>query len=345
MKSTDSYNHLQNQRGFSMVELMIALTIGLLILASVGVIFVNTKKSYGTQDRLSRLQENGRFAMHYLMRDLRLVGYMGCLSDMTDFKNRLNDNTLFSFNLSVPIEGFDSSGAAWSPSGDTNKPGLAGTDMVAIRFVDPSASTTIITPMPNTSAELIVSSTASFSDGDFMLISDCATADLMQITQVQPESAKIQHNPGESVSPGNASQLEKTYDTNAKVFKFTTRRYYLKNNPNGVPSLYMDTNGTSEMELVEGIETMQVTYGIDTDNDLQPNQYLKAGDAGLQSAAEWAKVVSVRVGILARTLNSADTDNDTNTYDVNDQTIGPLNDRVQRRTFTSTVLLRNLTRQ
>src|SRR5207247_7593952 len=69
-------NHREN--GFSLVELMVAMTITIIVMAGVIAIFVNSKKAYTNQDRIARVQENGRFAMYYLMRDIRMAGYTGC---------------------------------------------------------------------------------------------------------------------------------------------------------------------------------------------------------------------------------------------------------------------------
>ena len=92
---------------------------------------------------------------------------------------------------------------------------------------------------------------------------------------------------------------------------------------------------------------MHVLYGKNTDGIVPkvPNVYLKAGAAGLQSATDWSSVVSVRIGILARTVNDKDTDIDSGTYDVdgdgaNDFTA--LGDRNKRRIFQAAVQLRNL---
>lgn len=354
MNKTSNISGIKQARGVTLVELMVAVTISLIIMAGVGVIFVNTKKSYNTQERTSRVQENGRFAMYHLMRNLRLAGYMGCLSDVTHFASTLNTPNSFNFNLTIPIEGIDrdSGGTAWSPSGNTDLPTgiLPNTDAFVVRLVDPSTEVGISDPMPNTSAELKVTSIGSLTENDIILISDCSSADLMQLTQVQ-NSVHLQHNAGGGTSPGNATKiLQKAYDENAKVFKYESRRFYIRNNPNGIPSLYTDVNGlaTSVTELVEGIEDLQITYGVDTDADRQPNRYLKAGQAGLQSETEWGNVVAIRFAVLARTVNTKDTDTDSVTYDVNGRSYTPSasdpNDRHQRRVFTSTVLLRNLTK-
>ena len=54
---------------------MIALVIGLIIVASVSQVFLSGKRSYGTQAGLGALQENGRFALYFLQRDLQFAGF------------------------------------------------------------------------------------------------------------------------------------------------------------------------------------------------------------------------------------------------------------------------------
>ena len=66
------------QRGLSLVEIMIAVTISVVLLAGVGKIFVSSKQTYRVQDALSRVQENGRFAADFLSRGIRMAGYSGC---------------------------------------------------------------------------------------------------------------------------------------------------------------------------------------------------------------------------------------------------------------------------
>ena len=99
--------------------------------------------------------------------------------------------------------------------------------------------------------------------------------------------------------------------------------------------------------MVEGIEDMQILYGVDTDptddatGNVMPNRYYKASDA-----FDWSRVVSVRIGILSRTASSADADVDRNTYDVNGRSVtvcptSACTDRYQRRVFLATVQLRN----
>ena len=345
--------HMVRIQGFSLVELMVALTIGLIILSSVSMLFVSSKKTYTTQDRLARLQENARFAMQFIIKDLRLTGYYGCVDEINadSVSNTLNSSTSFAYNAQIPLEGLNSAAGTWYPSGSATLPsGIAsGTDAIAIRMGDASSSVYIDTEMPNSSAELKVNSVTGFNTGDIIMVSDCTSTDIMQITQVQTSSVKLQHNPGGGSSPGNSTQkLSKAYSPSGngtRVMKFMTRQYFIATGASGNPALWRQDNTATPVELVDGIESLQVLYGKDTDSDRIPNLYLQAGAAGLQSAADWSSVVSVRIGILARTVNDKDTDIDSGTYDVDGDSANDFTasgDHNKRRIFQAAVQLRNL---
>ena len=68
------------QTGLSLIEIMIALLIGAFLIGGVLQIFIGSKQTYRMQEALSRLQENGRFAMDFLAKDIRMAGYRECLT-------------------------------------------------------------------------------------------------------------------------------------------------------------------------------------------------------------------------------------------------------------------------
>lgn len=68
----------RQQAGLTLVEIMIALLIGLFLIAGIIQLFINTKQTYRLQEALARLQENGRFAMDFIGRDIRMAGYKAC---------------------------------------------------------------------------------------------------------------------------------------------------------------------------------------------------------------------------------------------------------------------------
>ncbi len=67
------------QNGMTLIEIMIALLIGAFLLGGILQVFVGTKQTNRVQENLSRLQENGRFAMSFLAKDIRMAGYWDCL--------------------------------------------------------------------------------------------------------------------------------------------------------------------------------------------------------------------------------------------------------------------------
>ena len=69
-----------SQKGLTLIELMIAMLLGVFLIGGILQIFISTKQSYRMQENLSRLQENGRFAMDFIARDMRMTGYWGCLN-------------------------------------------------------------------------------------------------------------------------------------------------------------------------------------------------------------------------------------------------------------------------
>jgi type IV pilus assembly protein PilW len=369
------HRNMAAMRGFSLVELMVALTIGLIIMAAVSMLFVSSKKTYTAQDSLARLQENARFAMQFLVKDLRLAGYYGCIDEISaeTVNNTLNDDDTFPFNAQIPVEGVNNIGGTeasptgtWYPSADTTMPALAipETDAIAIRMADASSDIYLTTEMPNTSAVLRPNTISGLSEGDIIMVSDCASADIMQITQLNTTDPHIVHNSGDNdLLPGNSGQqLSKAYSPSTspdgtRIMKFTTRTYFIRTGSSGNPALFRrDLNGTP-VELVDGVERLQILYGKDTDSDGVPNLYLKAGATGthtLTSENDWSSIVSVRIGILARTVSDKETDVDSGVYDVDgDCATGAAlthacyeftapGDRHKRRVFQAAVHLRNL---
>src|SRR5256885_69654 len=91
---------LQRQRGLSLVELMISMTIGLIVMSALTYVFVGSRGAYRTGENLARVQEIGRFAIDYIGQDLRLVSFAGCHS-----RGLNSDNTLVVARPAVTFTG------------------------------------------------------------------------------------------------------------------------------------------------------------------------------------------------------------------------------------------------
>ena len=109
--------------GFTLVELMIAMLIGVVLMGGVIQIFASSKQTYRTQDELGRTQENARYAMEVLLKDIRMAGYMGCFGQtaVTDIVKPALKPMGGDF-FDDPVVGYDgqsSSGTAltdWNPN-------------------------------------------------------------------------------------------------------------------------------------------------------------------------------------------------------------------------------------
>ena len=385
-------NRCNRFRGFSLVELMVAITIGAIILAGAVTLFVNNRDTYKTTNALSRLQETARYALGMMVKDIRMAGYFGCADRLDTVTLNVPVGTvgeLWDFNLDTgagnlvpPVEGFEAAlpGNNFMPSGfavavGADGPGgqvLAGTDAITVRYaggtmadVAPANGTLdflVTTDAANgANSTITVDSTTGFALNQVAVITDCGGSDIFQI------------NAPTTTNTVQANDLFRGYNAASfpMIAPYVGVRYYIGDNGRGpggevYPSLYRtiitppdptvfvpapptETN----QELFEGVEQMQILYGVDTNGNGNPNSYVRAGDAPLNAASpgSWANVVSVRLSILVRTIDQhgrADVANvDTNTYTLNDHDgvlfpqFDPVDDRRRRRVFTTTVMVRN----
>ncbi|MBV1907633.1 MAG: PilW family protein [Pseudomonadales bacterium] len=107
---------LTKQKGFSLIELMLALALGVVVTSGIVQLFVGNSQTYNLLNGQARMQENARFALDFISHSARLGGYMGCDPDADKIINTLgpipnnNWNTLFEFNITQSIEVFDGQG-------------------------------------------------------------------------------------------------------------------------------------------------------------------------------------------------------------------------------------------
>ncbi|MEJ1464680.1 MAG: PilW family protein [Candidatus Sedimenticola sp. (ex Thyasira tokunagai)] len=337
--------------GFSLVELMVAMVISLILIGAAGTTYITSKKSYNHQEDLGRIQENARFALEFIKYDIRMAGYYGCADDPSSVTNHVNGGSGTLFDTSNSLRGINNATAVstWSP--DSGALGVSdirlGTDAITISYLG-SGEITISTPyMPQKSAALHTAAGNALKQGDIVAVTDCYSTDIFQISNANPDSSgTVDHNTGGSTSPGNATKpLSKTYEGDAFIRAYRAVRYYIRSDAGGGPALMRQslTNTAGSVaaaaeELVEGIEDMQILYGEDTSGSSEPDIYRDAG-----SVVDWDRVRSVRISLLSSSINEYGLEKDTQTYTLLDTTFDDSSDeRRRRRVFTTTVLARNL---
>ncbi len=75
--------YLLASKGISLIEIVISLLISSLLVAAMIAVFINIKQTYRVQDNISRIQDSGSLALEFMGRDIRMLGYWGCLKANT----------------------------------------------------------------------------------------------------------------------------------------------------------------------------------------------------------------------------------------------------------------------
>jgi type IV pilus assembly protein PilW len=326
----------------SLVELLVAMAVSLVLLGGIYQIFFSSTTTYSVNENFSRLQENARFAMSFLERDVRQAGFRGCRNDNSRFANLLVDPTQFIHNFALPLEGFDATGSKW----DRTVPAvvtapLSGSDILALRNQLEGTVTYLLQDMAAFDDPLVIppgtiNTPFKSAGGDLGMLSDCQSATVFHVPAFDFAAGKVSHlvRAGATAKP---EDLDRLYQRNAEVSRVATVLYYVRNSPEGVPCLYRKIGSDDATALVEGVESMHIFYGVDDDNDQSADRYLAAS-----ATLPWQQVVSLRVGLLLRSLTEVPRGEiDSQVYDVNGQAIGPRNDRHFRQVFLTTIGLRN----
>jgi type IV pilus assembly protein PilW len=316
---------IRDQHGLTLVEIMVAITISLVLLAGVIKIFQSAKQSYNIQQALSRIQENARLMTDVMIRDITASGYLGCLGSTNEVVNTLSDQSA-NYDFATAIQGAEG--------------GAGNSDAITIRRASEATAIPVVEPMAHQEAALKLDHThmnyGSLQQWDVVTVSDCAGAAVFMITNDPDNTGVIQHAADVVATSGaNTGQfnsdddLQRTFGSptasTAKIYRVGTTSYQVLPSSSGRPttSLFVTPGG----ELVEGVEDMQIQYGLGSTppNNSTPaiaEQYVDA-----DQVADWNDVVSIRLTFVVNSV---------------DMVVNPGDgDGLLRKTFTSTIRLRN----
>jgi type IV pilus assembly protein PilW len=330
--------------GISLVEVMIAMVIGLVLMLGVIQVFSASREASQLAQGVARVQENARFALEFLQRDIRMAGHFGCANDQSHVIRNQGDPAVriagvatgagSPLDFSVSVQGYEAPstapgnslklGASWTaPSGlpaalqALNARG--GSDILVLRYLSPvGVPVTSITPAANSTIGFDATLGKRLTEDGVAQprlfgIADCSHADIF-----------IGSYAAGSVTASNAMldryNAQPTGQT--MIYRAESIAYYVGTAANGEPVLMRaraDNTGnyTTREELVEGIENLQVLFGLDTSAAISATQY-PTGNVTVQNvasgvstgndataAAQWLRVAQVQVGVLARSPESA----------------------------------------
>ena len=299
-----TYSH-KKTRGMSLIELLVAIAIGLLLLTGAVTMLMNNKRMYRTQNELGRVQENARYTVERMLNDISMAGYIGCSGDASAITNNISGvSSGDDYDLSNFIEGFESAATTWAPSGKSTSSlsPVAGTDGITVRSMTGSTFTLETPYVENKSDPVYVPADSGFKDGDYVTISDCRSTDLFKVslmTEIDTNSdtvtdkLKLDHDN----TVNTTSSLGNSYnEANTAARRMRVSRYYIGNGAKGFGLFRNDE------ELIEGVSDMEILYGIDNDSNGTADAYKNASAVG---SSNWSKVVSVK---LSLTFNIIDRD-------------------------------------
>jgi len=330
----------RRKQGFTIVELMVAVAVGMLMLAGLSTLFSSNSSAQMEIERANRQVENGRYAMQLMTGDLRNAGYYSeydpvelaapavlpnpCDVDLVNMRDA----------IAFAVQGYDNSSSL-----DCLSDVKANTDVVVVRHTH----TCVVGAADCEDAA---------AGGPFFQASQCANDYELGSNDKTKHYQISAIDTGFTLHKFNCTQVNNS-GTPADVRRLLTHIYFVANNSlagDGIPTLkraeVVSKGGVMSVQIVplaEGIENMQLEYGLDSNDDGVADSFsTKINDA------EWGNVVSVKLHLLARTLSPSMAHTDTKSYvlgsDENGQqyVISATGDKYKRHVFTSLIGLPNV---
>ena len=309
------------QAGLSLMELMIAITIGLFLLVGLVSVFSTSNQTYADLGRASQQIENGRFAVQLLVDDIGHAGFYGRYSQTPALPAALpdpcvnNNMTLLREALALPLQGYDAPSSSPITACVPLANHLAGTDILVVRRVDSTMAAGNAGSIPNaalTANGVYLQSNADSTSNPIIAVATGSQAadqaaftlknkDPAQYAPIRKYHVHIYFIAPCSVPAGGGSVCTGGSDDNGRPIPTLKR-------------LELAANGTMNVvSLVEGIEDFQVDYGIDTDRDGVPDTTYVTAPA---SVADWSNVVALRINVLSRNLEPTNGYVDAKSYDM-----------------------------
>lgn len=297
------------QRGLSIIELMVAITLALIITVGIVHIFTANRASFDLSSASSRTQESGRTALTLLARAVRNADYWGCMKGVPkDTIHNILDTTSSGYNADVV--GFQRGLVVeQDPAGSSD--GIDdGTDFIEVRGVGGGGLIGVNKVPDMNAANIHLDSINGISANDILFVSDCQSADVFQVTNLQPSNNVVVHNSGSvgGISPGNYTQkLQKKYTQDATIYRPYVQRYFVNNGSLYLQQGLMQGAAAGSLggaqQLVSGVWDMRVQMGRDTNGDGSIDEWddPKVQDNSTDTDEKYADAaLALRISILTR---------------------------------------------
>lgn len=307
------YNR-DRQQGVTLIELMIAMVLGLVVLGGVTAIFLANRETYRVSEGVNRMQENARFTFEVLGRSIRAAGGNPC--GATKVANVLNNrNSDWWANWGNAVRGYEANDAQFpQPMGSDVAQRVADTDALILMSAALDEGVVITRHDPNSAQFKVNTPQHGLENGDIVMACDNDHAAIFQVTNASYDT--IVHNTGTG-SPGNCSKglgyptptvcdngngTSYTFAGNGFLAKLSAEAWYIGNNPRGGRSLYRqlltNDNGSATVvgqEVVPNVRDLQLAYLTQTGGAIAAD-YVSANEVNWDDVANGTtKVVAVRL--------------------------------------------------
>ncbi|WP_115720540.1 PilW family protein [Gallaecimonas mangrovi] len=327
---------MKTARGFSLVELMVAMTLGLVMAAAISAVFVASKRGVKSTEQIGELQENASYALRLVTEDLRQAGMMGPMSGTP-----LIVDTNLSLNGVAVASGSDCSGGGVNNASLPRDTAPAGSFLMLWGGIAASGVMSCLDSKAVTGTDILQIKRLA---GPVATSSSWQTASLYLLMN----SNNARFWPGSTAGEFTSPPI-----TNGEYWRYIHHIYYIADETRGnltVPVLkrrYLTIDGgnlvMADEDLVEGVERFHLMYGIDTDDDAIPNYYASASEL---TDADWIgssgqRVVAARIYLLIRTQLSDANYDASISYTLGDMTPYSPADHYRRLLLQSTITLPN----
>ena len=286
------------QVGHTLLELMLALALGLFMLTASLSFYQSAQNTQKVQKVMATAKENAKFALDLIKADIQMAGFYGCITPMADSRviSTLNTPDAFKWNFLHAV----------TANGNTD-PSLANADLyqgdvLTLRYADRQAFN--IAEHPNSTDPLTTTLENNLRRYDYALVSDCVSGSIFQKTNSTTGSLTIQHSTADVPNKyaGNSTDdLETTYSTQATVRRLYSISYYIAKKTGRIPALYRKDGARRAEEVISGIADMRLRFGIDNNADGTVDAYLSAAQLQTENQADNSrKIVLIHLTLTAK---------------------------------------------
>lgn len=344
------------QQGFSLIELMVAMVLGLIVSYAILEVYLTQSQLYKTSHSQSLILSTENALVSLLTPPLRSAGHLGCGSVNTAVSNlnaglpdplgSINTNPSMirgysgsnsSINISQNNPDNDNKAEHWSPALPSSLVGqtIKGSDVLIVLGATPGAYSVNIEDISLGSESLTLQSTSGLSieAGQLGAVSDGAKSIIFQITGVA--GTTLFHSAGGGSMPNANASFPVSFSKGAQFIPVQQIAFFVAHGPgnqSGLMKAVLNGSTWSIEPLVPGIELMKIQYGIGSDGLI--SQYVSAN-----AVTDWSKVYALRLGFLIS--GKTGSAHPKRNFTVLDTLVTVPNDTLLRHTFEMSIHLRN----